>query len=299
MLRWRLFLGILLAAAVVGLCWLDEWLRRATDVPGLVLFPILLVLVVLASGEILHLAAAAGLRPVPWAVYGGNLLVVAGSWIGSLGGQFGWGPHALSTAPMEGTVLALSAGVILVFLGEMGRYEKAGGVTANLGAAVLAIVYVGLLSSFLIQLRVAWGVNALLSLLIVVKMSDSGAYVVGRLIGRRKMASKLSPGKTIEGALGALVLACISAWAVFAWLLPSPDRPAPAAGACWRWILFGVLVGMAGMVGDLAESLVKRDAGSKESSAWLPGFGGVLDLLDSVLLAAPVGCLLWALGVVR
>ena len=72
-----------------------------------------------------------------------------------------------------------------------------------------------------------------------------------------------------------------------------------AATEPWRWIVFGLAVGAAGLLGDLAESLLKRDAGRKDSSPWMPGFGGVLDLLDSILFAAPVAYLCWATGLVN
>jgi phosphatidate cytidylyltransferase len=77
-------------------------------------------------------------------------------------------------------------------------------------------------------------------------------------------------------------------------------RPAPniAAAPAWGWLAYGLIVGVAGMLGDLAESLIKRDLGRKDSSDWMPGFGGVLDVLDSILFAAPVAYLCWALGLV-
>jgi phosphatidate cytidylyltransferase len=124
-------------------------------------------------------------------------------------------------------------------------------------------------------------------------MGDIGAYTVGRLIGRHKMSPAISPGKTIEGGLGALVFACAGAWASFRWLLP----PATPWVADWGWLVFGLLMGIGGMVGDLAESLLKRDAGVKDSSTWMPGFGGVLDLLDSLLLTAPLAWLCWINGI--
>jgi phosphatidate cytidylyltransferase len=163
---------------------------------------------------------------------------------------------------------------------------------------LFAVVYVGLLLDFVVLLRLAYGVAALASLVIVVKMADTGAYAVGRLLGRHKMAPVLSPGKTWEGAVGALLLASAASWATFAWLVPAaaPDDLAP--GMPGGWLVFGLLIGVMGMLGDLAESLLKRDAGLKDSSRWMPGFGGVLDLLDSILLAAPAAYACWALGVV-
>jgi phosphatidate cytidylyltransferase len=175
----------------------------------------------------------------------------------------------------------------------MRHYTKPGGTVGGIAATCFAVVYVGLMFAFLVQLRLARGMGALATLLIVVKMSDIGAYTVGRLIGRHKMAPRLSPGKTIEGACGALAFALLASWAAFHWLVPALQlhwqRPCP----WWGWVAFGILIGAAGMLGDLAESLIKRDVGRKDSSTWLPGFGGVLDMVDSVLLAAPVAWFWW------
>jgi phosphatidate cytidylyltransferase len=191
--------------------------------------------------------------------------------------------------------------VILVFVGEMRRYKQPGGVTANLGGAVLAIGYIGLLLSFAVRLRLGWGIGALASLVIVAKFGDTGAYFVGRLLGRHKMSPVLSPKKTVEGAVGALVFSLAASWATFQWLVPA-TAACPADPTCgrpwWGWVTFAMWVGVAGIVGDLAESLIKRDTGAKDSGHWLPGLGGVLDLLDSVLLAAPVAYGCWSLVIV-
>jgi phosphatidate cytidylyltransferase len=304
MLRWRLLLGTLIVAALVGLCWLDH----VAAVPGMYLFPVAVVLVVLAGGEVLRLMAAAGARPIGWAVLGGNLLVVSAAWIPVLGWKLGL--EGVSPFPpaecFVWTGFALAVGTLLAVVGEICRYDGRPGVTANLAATVLAIVYVGLMLSLLVTLRLAWGIGALASLIIVVKLGDTGAYTVGRLVGRHKMAPILSPGKTIEGAIGGLAFALLGSWAAFRWLVPWLAESAsvqhggvqPAVSPWWGWILFGLLVGTAGMLGDLAESLLKRDAGQKDSSRYLPGFGGVLDILDSILLAAPVAYGCWAFGLV-
>ena len=135
-------------------------------------------------------------------------------------------------------------------------------------------------------MRTLWGLAALASWLITVKAGDIGAYTLGRTLGRHKIAPILSPKKTIEGAIGALLFSCLASWATFTWLVPAlatGDRP---SGPSWGWLPFGLLLGGVGMLGDLAESLLKRDVGCKDSSRWLPGFGGVLDILDSLLLTA-------------
>lgn len=297
MLRWRLLLGILIVAALVGLAWLDH-LAEVQDpaaVPGVFLLPVAVLFAVTATGEVLRLAGGGGISPVPWAIYCGNLLLVASNWVPVVYRQDPeTTPHFV---PGAWPLFALAVGLSLVFVAETRRYERPGGVTASIGAAVFALVYVGVMLSFAVQLRLAWGVGALASLVIVVKTADSGAFVVGRLIGRHRMAPVLSPGKTIEGAIGGLASACLASWVTFAWLMPLM-APGAATPQPWRWTLFALLVSTAGVLGDLAESLVKRDVGRKDSSSWLPGLGGVLDMLDSILVAAPVAWFCWAVGLV-
>jgi len=302
MLYWRLLLGTLIVAALVGLCWLDHVLA----VPGLVLVPLAVVLAVLASGEIVTLVSAGGARPLGWIVLCGNTLLVLAAWLpaamwsrtGAVSASPSTFSHPAVAASAEGVLLTFGLVVLLAFVAEMYRYEKPGGVIANLAAAVFAVGYVGVLLSVVVLLRLAYGVAALASLVIVVKMGDTGAYTVGRIFGRHKMAPALSPGKTLEGAAGAMLFACAGSWATFAWLVPAVGPPGTMGGVPWGWLPFGLLVGLVGMVGDLAESLLKRDGGRKDSSRWMPGFGGILDLLDSVLPAAPVAYACWRLALV-
>ena len=103
----------------------------------------------------------------------------------------------------------------------------------------------------------------------------------------------MSPGKTIEGGVGGLLFAVFGAWLSLAVLWPAMSRVTPPTVLAWQWLGFGLTVGVAGMLGDLAESLLKRDLGHKDSSDWMPGFGGVLDLLDSILVAAPIAYVWW------
>jgi phosphatidate cytidylyltransferase len=181
----------------------------------------------------------------------------------------------------------------------MRRYEKPGRVTIDLACAAFAFIYIGLFASLLVQLRfiggATFGLFGLLTLIVVVKMGDIGAYTVGRLIGRHKMAPVLSPGKTWEGAVGAVAFATFGAWLSFTQLGPLLKGSDYAAwpNEPWIWKSYGIFIGVAGILGDLGESLLKRDLGVKDSSRWMPGFGGVLDILDSLLLAAPLGYLFW------
>lgn len=290
MLRWRLLLGAAFIGALAGLCWLDAGAAR----PGLWLLPVAFGLSLLASGEMLWLLSARDLRPLAWVVYGGNGLIVAASGLPEAW-NFGLGPFGWPAA-------ALALALFAAFCGEMSRYTGPGKVTERLGATVLSLCYVGLLLTFVIQLRLVGdgttGLRALLSLVVVVKMCDTGAYTVGRLIGRRKMTPRLSPGKTWEGLAGGLAFACLGAWLALRWWPAQSGSADRIGGFTWGWLAFGLVVGVAGVVGDLAESLLKRDLGRKDSSPWMPGFGGVLDLLDSILLAAPAAYLCWALKLV-
>jgi phosphatidate cytidylyltransferase len=128
----------------------------------------------------------------------------------------------------------------------------------------------------------ARGPQIVLWLVLLVIAADVGAYSAGRSLGRRKLAPRVSPGKTVEGALGGLLLAALVAWCGGAYF----GLPAAAA------LIFGCAVGIFSIVGDLTESMFKRAAGLKDSGTLLPGHGGLLDRLDSVTAAAP----LYALG---
>ncbi|HEX3870953.1 MAG TPA: CDP-archaeol synthase, partial [Pirellulales bacterium] len=165
-----------------------------------------------------------------------------------------------------------------------------GGVTQRIAYATLPMAYVGVLLAFVVLLRLR-SLASLLALIVVVKLCDIGAYTVGRLVGRHKMTPVLSPGKTWEGALGGIVFGCLGAWLALVVLGPRiSDMTAPSVST---WLRYGIIVSIAGILGDLAESLLKRDLGHKDSSPWMPGFGGVLDIIDSILLATPVA---YALG---
>jgi phosphatidate cytidylyltransferase len=290
LLRWRLLLGALFIAGIVALCWLDH--RLAT--PGVVLLPLALMLSVLGSREVIWLLAARNFQPQPAVVYVGNLLIVAASAVPLLKppmelsnnvGRLGW--------PLAAFALA----VLAAFCGEMRRYRAPGHVLEQLASTIFGLFYIGVLLSFVAQMRWLgdglWGVPAIASLVIVVKMCDTGAYTVGRLFGRHKMAPVLSPGKTLEGAVGGLLFACFGAWVALRWLVPAMVASPPTPRVAGGWLIYGLAVGLTGMFGDLAESLIKRDMGRKDSSDWMPGFGGVLDVLDSVLFAAPVAYLCW------
>ena len=290
MLRWRLLLGILIVAALVGLCWLDAH----AAIPGIWLMPVVVLITVLATREVLDLLSAAGMYPVRCVVYLMNILFVGTAW--SQGQPQAKPPFHSGPIPSITWIMVLA--VCLILWAEIRRYQKPGGNLANIAAGVFAISYIGLMLAMVVALRMTAGIGLIAAWIVVVKMGDTGAYTVGRLIGRHKMAPTLSPGKTLEGAVGALVFSCLGAWIAFGWLVPLTTPETMIPGPWWGWIVFGLTVGAAGMVGDLAESLLKRDVGVKDSSRWMPGFGGVLDMIDSLLLSAPVAWFCWASGIV-
>ena len=302
MLRWRLISAAVILAVLLTLVWLDY--RQAWGAPsGAWLLPVMCLVVFLATAEMLSLLAAKNLRPIGPIVLTGNLAItlaaalpllfqLAGRKLPGSGplGEFGW--------PM----IALVAASIAILIGEMARFERPGNSIVNAALGIFALVYVGLLGSFLAPLRLVhdngWGMMALFSVLLIVKMADVGAYAIGRMLGRTKMTPILSPGKTWEGACGGVFTACATSWAFFhwagPWLVPSGFVEPSVAAA----LAYGAILALAGMAGDLAESMLKRDMQRKDSSTWLPGLGGVLDILDAVLVAAPVGWLCWVFGLV-
>lgn len=298
MLRWRLVLGALFIALLVGLCWLDYHAAR----PGVFLLPLAAALSLAGAGELLAMFRKRGHTPLPWVVYGGALITVL------LAGASVYMPADWSSSVTVGRLGWLAVGLATSFaiavVAELIRYPAQGRGTSDLGVSCLAILYVGGLMGFMVQLRLLsggpwgddghWGMLALASLIATVKMSDTGQYWMGRMFGRHKLAPAVSPGKTWEGAAGGVGFAIGSAWLVFA----LNGRSGIAAGDIVPITSFAIAVAIAGIVGDLVESMLKRDAGVKDSSTWMPGFGGVLDLLDSLLGAAPVAYIFWALRIV-
>jgi phosphatidate cytidylyltransferase len=166
----------------------------------------------------------------------------------------------------------------------------------QLSSEVFVVAYAGLLLASTAQLRwIAGGKFAyvpLASLVIAVKAGDIGGYTIGRLFGRRKMSPRLSPGKTWAGFFGAIGGAAIGS---AGWLIGAANYYSDSWFCVYLAIAFGMTMGLVGLLGDLCESLIKRDVGQKDAAALFPGFGGLLDLLDSVVYAGPIAWLWWSL----
>ncbi len=179
--------------------------------------------------------------------------------------------------------------IILFVLGLCVRQFVSRGNTAGILAistTLFGLMYVPWLLNFIQKINFFPGVDGkfyVLYFILVTKFSDTGAYAVGSLIGRHKMIPRISPGKTWEGLGGAIFFSTVASL-VFAHFLGGK-----MAGMNWRHaLMLGVLLGSMAVIGDLIESLFKREAGVKDSGGLFPGIGGILDLLDSLLFNAPI-----------
>ena len=175
------------------------------------------------------------------------------------------------------------ATVVIIFIRQFTRentFEALGGVATTL----FGLAYVAALFSYLFYLRAMdaeQGSWLVLYLILVTKMGDAGAYVLGNLIGRHILMPRISPRKTIEGFVSAVVVSGITAVMARS-MLGAAGVTAPLA------FLLGIFLGICGQLGDLAESLLKRDCQVKDSGVLVPGLGGVLDVIDSLLFTAPL-----------
>jgi len=186
-----------------------------------------------------------------------------------------------SVIPAPGPELIVLGVMVLHLVSRSVAAGDVSGAIRRLGADVLAYVWLVLGLSAFLDVLAGYGVGTTLAAIAVAKSHDIGALLVGRSLGRRKLAPQVSPNKSVEGAIGGILLSLVTA-GLSAFLLEAPAIAGP------RFLLFGFLVSLAAMLGDLVESLLKRDAGVKDSAGWIPGFGGVLDMTDSLTIAGPV-----------
>lgn len=291
MLKHRLITGSILIVALLGLILLDNWMDTVTlrgfwrtlfadrEHPprGLILFIFsLLIVAPLAALELSAIFKAVGIRTRPWLTAAAAMLGLVMSY------SIPMGTDTITT------VAIVSSGAILMFVASLftfSRQQTTEGVVAAAGAVMFAMVHLGLMLGFLLALRREHSAWWIVGVIAATKMCDSGAYFTGRAIGKHKMIPWLSPGKTWEGLAGGVLASGLTGLglAALSGLLAPDDRLGLPAG-----LLCGVVLGFVGQGGDLLMSLLKRNAGLKDSSTILPGLGGLLDVLDSPLLVAPV-----------
>ncbi|MGA1838444.1 phosphatidate cytidylyltransferase [Herbiconiux sp. 11R-BC] len=191
----------------------------------------------------------------------------------------------------EGQWLVFVGGVVLVALWTvvervaMPRLPDAQGLVHDLAAGVFVQVYVSFLGSVAVLLLSQDGGQWwVLSFIVVVVLTDVGAYASGLNFGKHPMAPTISPKKTWEGLAGAVVVALIGGVLLAIFALGQP---------WWFGLILGAVIVTTATIGDLSESLLKRDIGIKDMSSWLPGHGGFLDRLDSILPSAAAAYVLW------
>ena len=159
---------------------------------------------------------------------------------------------------------------------------------SGMAAETFGLLYVGLLGSHVIQLRaLPAGSGHIILLFASVWLTDTGAYLVGSGFGRWKLSPRLSPRKTVEGAVAGLLFAAMGAALLKQMQVAGKGPPMPPY-TMWQYVGVAVLASVVGQAGDLVESALKRDAKIKDSGALFPGHGGLLDRCDSLLFAAPV-----------
>lgn len=249
---------------------------------GVCFLSIMMVLAGVGLVEFYGLAEKKGLVCFKWWGVGGGALLMVSTFVY----LSGWvKPHSLPAKANDFETGFLVLFVLGLCVRQFVSRRNAEGLIA-ISITLLGLMYVPWLLNFVQKINFfprADGKFYLIFFIVVTKFSDMGAYVVGSLLGRHKLIPRISPGKTWEGFAGALLFSTGASLAFHGL------APARLAGMNWAHaVVLGLLLSAAAVVGDLIESLFKREAGVKDSGRFLPGIGGVLDLLDSILFNAPI-----------
>jgi phosphatidate cytidylyltransferase len=278
MVRHRLFFGTLMTVLFTAVVIFDGWmdgsltsLAADKSIQGTIFCILVILLIVPGQFELSKLAAAKNLKIFLPVSVAASILFAVSRYLQQLA-EF-----------QPGTYFSLlSAFVLLALFLYQYKFYGTSGVLANCGANYFSILYLGLLSGFCVAIRIEFGLWPLLMFVYVVKAADIGAYSIGSMFGKHKFSPKISPGKTWEGMAGAVGAAIIVAigFSLICDIMP-----------WWPAVMFGLVFAFIGQLGDLAESMIKRDAEQKDSANKVPGFGGILDIVDSPLVAAPLAYL--------
>ncbi|OKI07205.1 phosphatidate cytidylyltransferase [Streptomyces sp. CB02923] len=188
----------------------------------------------------------------------------------------------------EGAWVAMALTALAVLVWRM--TETPENYLRDVTAGVFAAFYVPFLATFVAMMLAADdGPERVLTFLLLTVVSDTGAYAVGWRFGKNKLAPRISPGKTREGLLGAVLFAMVAGALCMELIITD--------GAWWQGLLLGIAVAASATLGDLGESMIKRDLGIKDMGTLLPGHGGIMDRLDSLLPTAPIVWLLYVIFV--
>jgi len=253
----------------------DKFVGGDKSLRGTIFAILIAILIILALLELSNLAASKDLRIfTPISAIASILLASTWYW-----------PQLIEMSPKLYLFYVSAFALLGLLLYQYACYGTTA-VLANCGVNCFSIIYLGLFSGFVLAVRLDFGLWPVLMFIFVVKSSDIGAYAIGTLFGKHKFSPKISPGKTWEGMAAAAATAMVVAF-VF------------AAGfdimEWWLALIFGFCFACIAQAGDLIESMMKRDAEQKDSGNKVPGFGGVLDIVDSPLVAAPFAYLFFML----
>jgi phosphatidate cytidylyltransferase len=256
----RILSGVVLAAVFLALIWFGN---------AIVLLIAALAVAALAVHEFVQLFRALG-------AHAPALPALLATWAATVAVPF---PNVAVETTISAALIFVAAWAMAVISDQPGR----GFAEAALGtsAALLAPVYIGFGLGSLVAVHARGGRGAVLLVMATIVVSDTAQYFTGRAVGKHPLAVRVSPNKTIEGALGGLVVATV----FFVW---AATYLLPAAVTGLTLAFVGAAIVVAGIAGDLFESTLKRAAGMKDSSALIPGHGGVLDRIDAMLFGAPV-----------
>lgn len=268
----RIIFAVIAAPAAIALVYFGDW----------VLAIVLSVLAALAAWEFYRMARETGALPLePAGIALAALLPIA--------------VHAQRLGVYTLSLTAIVCMILVLFASTIWLRGPAGKPVSSVSITVFGILYAGLFSYIYAVRYHDYAVGALAGTVLVFLpilitwATDVGAYTFGRTFGKKKLIPSVSPGKTVEGAVGGLGLAIIICLLYVRFLLmPYAQLGLTIQGA----VLFAIVVSVAAQTGDLAESLLKREAGVKDSSRILPGHGGILDRFDSLLFVMPIALLL-------
>ncbi|MEZ6033468.1 MAG: phosphatidate cytidylyltransferase [Planctomycetaceae bacterium] len=283
-------MSAILVPAIIALFWLDQRLGSS----AIILLLFCLLVAVRNAWELTDLLHVRNIQPSFAATACLSSLVILAGW-----GHVFWSDGeagAVNSLGWIGAALIFSF-VVLLALGAW-QYRGPGSAMESLGGNLLTVFYAGGLLAVTAQLRwfpdSRFGYLAISSMIICVKSGDTMAYTFGRFWGKRKLAPILSPGKTQMGLVGAIFGSTLGGWLWLTYACRLFD-PTLRPGNVWNVLLYSAVIGLTGLVGDLCESLIKRDVQKKDSAILMPGFGGLLDLLDSPLYAGPFALAWWCL----
>ena len=268
----RILTGLVGIPLVVLIIWAGGWWFAGT----------IIVVSALALHEFYGLATARGYSPNVFFGIALGVVIQAFLMLSS------HGPFKVSITFVILAAVSLLVGTLKILAAEMWRRSETP--LANAGATLLGVVYIPLALSSLIFLRQIQpegssipgiaGFELVITLFVAIWAADSGAYFGGLSFGKHRLFERVSPKKSWEGAAAGLLSAVAAGIGMMVWLMPNAD---------WiHGLVIGVIVGVFGPIGDLTESLLKRDATIKDSGSIIPGHGGVFDRFDSMIFCAPL-----------